>query len=282
MGNIKLLLLILSPFIVGVVAYVYMDSRFQVVEYFSELIRNDNISVKKSEQTNEKTTENLVNSEVKKEKNYKLEEKENISLESNEPNNKSIDTSDTSQDLKIDIKKPSFDVLQISPDGQIVVAGSTSPNAEVELMVGDNAIASVNSDDDGKFVFIVESGLSSGAHDIKLKTTTDDGNIKYSKNATALIPKIKKDTAAVVYDSNEEVAEVIRNRESNEKLKGLVLDTITFDQNNNILVTGLGMKGSKIYIYIDNNNITKTIVDDFGKWKSKLFVKLAKGNHILR
>jgi LysM repeat protein len=65
--------------------------------------------------------------------------------------------------------KPAFDIVNVSPAGETVVAGRAAPNARVELRDGGRLLASATADASGQFV-IIPDPLPPGSHELSLAT----------------------------------------------------------------------------------------------------------------
>ena len=66
-----------------------------------------------------------------------------------------------------DAGKPSFDIVNVSPIGETVVAGRAAPNARIELRDAGRVLASATADASGQFV-IVPDALAPGSHQLSL------------------------------------------------------------------------------------------------------------------
>ncbi len=65
--------------------------------------------------------------------------------------------------------KPAFDVVNVEPAGEAVVAGRAAPNAKVELRDAGKMVAEATTDSAGEFV-IIPPALSPGGHSLTLAT----------------------------------------------------------------------------------------------------------------
>src|SRR5580692_8122559 len=62
---------------------------------------------------------------------------------------------------------PAFDVVNVDPSGEAVIAGRAAPNAKVELHDGGKTIAEATADASGQFV-IIPPALAPGDHSLSL------------------------------------------------------------------------------------------------------------------
>ncbi|MGV3551724.1 LysM peptidoglycan-binding domain-containing protein [Rhizobium sp.] len=85
---------------------------------------------------------------------------------------------------------PAFDILRVEKDGSTVIAGRSEPGAKVEIVNGDDVIASTQADKAGDFAAVLDNPLAAGDHSIVLKSTTKDGKSSTSEEvATVSVPK---------------------------------------------------------------------------------------------
>ncbi|MFO1183722.1 MAG: LysM peptidoglycan-binding domain-containing protein [Bauldia sp.] len=69
---------------------------------------------------------------------------------------------------------PSFDLIRVEPNGAAVLAGQAEPGAKVEIMDAGKAIATGKANLRGEWVLSLDRPLTTGAHDLALRTTAVD------------------------------------------------------------------------------------------------------------
>ncbi|MCR9256898.1 MAG: Ig-like domain-containing protein [Alphaproteobacteria bacterium] len=98
-------------------------------------------------------------------------------------------------------KKPEFDVVRVSPEGDTVIAGRAEPNAEIELKSGDEVIGTAKADSQGRFVVLPEKRLEPGDQKLGLTTKGEDGSVQASEEEiVVVIPQAKRDIAGTQQD----------------------------------------------------------------------------------
>jgi nucleoid-associated protein YgaU len=65
-------------------------------------------------------------------------------------------------------RPPSFDVVRINPQGDAVIAGRASPEAQVHVLDGEREIGSVTADQRGQWVLLPSEPLPSGHRELSL------------------------------------------------------------------------------------------------------------------
>ncbi len=85
---------------------------------------------------------------------------------------------------------PAFDILRVEKDGSTVIAGKAPPDTKVEIVDGNQAIASTEVNASGDFAAVLDKPLEPGDHQITLKATGKDGMSTTSEEvATVSVPK---------------------------------------------------------------------------------------------
>ncbi|WP_053998016.1 LysM peptidoglycan-binding domain-containing protein [Ahrensia marina] len=95
---------------------------------------------------------------------------------------------------------PTFDILRVEPNGDMVIAGVAASNADVEIVAGSKSLAVTKSNNSGEFVAILDEPLAQGDYEIVLRATQNDGSVATSlETAIVSIPeKGSNDVLALV------------------------------------------------------------------------------------
>ena len=214
-------------------------------------------------------------------------------------------------------KKPSFDLVRVDPDGNVVMAGRSESGARIEILDGNTVIGTVDSDGRGEWVFVPEARLTPGARILILKDVTNSDNFRESDNAVVLVvPEPGQNIAglegkadgmplAMVMPREEAKSEASRilqapKRKKQENLKKvepkkekddtapkvgqprLTLKTIDYDDSGIIILSGLSNPDSIINVYIDNILAGSVNANLGGSWTIELKNKLKPGKYIIR
>ena len=194
-----------------------------------------------------------------------------------------------------------FDVVQVSPDGTVVVAGRTRPGSRVELVIDGEVITSADTNRNGEFVFVPDVQLLPGVRELSVAVLPPDAQDRRlaSRIVVVLIPDREMLAAratepaesvpseapiALLVDEQGETVGVIQpSPEMTDPDTVLSLTAVTFDQEGYASITGGGEAGLRITVYLENEAIGSVIVGEGGFWTVRTQHPLAKtGTYRLR
>ena len=187
-----------------------------------------------------------------------------------------------------------FDVVQVSPDGTVVVAGRTVHGSQVELVVDGEVIATADTNRNGEFVFVPDVQLLPGVRELSIAVLSPDvpDRRTASRIVVVLIPdremlaaRVTEPTEstpseapiALLVDEQGETVGVIQPSPSMaDPDTVLSLATVTFDEDGYASITGGGEAGQKVTVYLDNEATGSTIIGENGYWTVRTQHPLAK------
>ena len=76
--------------------------------------------------------------------------------------------------------------IRVNPGGDVLIAGKTVPNSELNVISNGKIIAKTLSDNVGEFVIVTENPLSAGDHILAFKITSSEKKIIISNEAIAI------------------------------------------------------------------------------------------------
>ena len=101
-----------------------------------------------------------------------------------------------------------FDIVRLDKNGDVVIAGKTIPNIKVDILDGNETLASVFSDLNGDWVWISDSPLSEGIKRLNLKHF--DGEDEFVSEQNIIILREKNS------DSSSKILKFSRNSNNND------------------------------------------------------------------
>ncbi|MGU3325417.1 LysM peptidoglycan-binding domain-containing protein [Methylobacterium mesophilicum] len=103
---------------------------------------------------------------------------------------------------------PSFDTVRVEPNGELVVAGRTTPNGAVELLVDGKPTARTVADVNGHFA-IVPPALPAGNSEVGLRATDAKGIVRQSRDSVAVAVAPSHDAEPLVALTSPDKATVV-------------------------------------------------------------------------
>ena len=73
---------------------------------------------------------------------------------------------------------PAFDIVRVEPDGSVVLAGRSAPNAQVDIVLDGKVVATVRADAGGAWTYVPDRPLFSGSHQLTLQAHEKDGTVR--------------------------------------------------------------------------------------------------------
>ncbi|KQP07931.1 hypothetical protein ASF28_12620 [Methylobacterium sp. Leaf99] len=98
--------------------------------------------------------------------------------------------------------------MRVEPNGELVVAGRTTPNGTVELLVDGKPTAKVVADANGQFA-IVPPALAAGNSEVGLRVTDGKGIVRQSRDSVAVAVAPSHDTKPLVALTSPDKATVV-------------------------------------------------------------------------
>ena len=194
--------------------------------------------------------------------NFRQIDKHNIS----EPENKG--RSDLNQfSMNRDNIDLTFDIVRLDKNGDVVIAGKTIPNIKVDILDGNETLASVFSDSNGDWVWISDSPLTEGIKRFNLKHFNGEHEFISEQNIIILREKNHYSSSKILKFSKDSTIEIINN---NEKILGLTLDIVEHLDNNSLTLTGRTKPNSTVSLFFSDNFIEDSLSDKNGNWKMEL------------
>ncbi len=177
-------------------------------------------------------------------------------------------------------RAPSFDIVRVNPQGDIVIAGRAPPNSTVTVRMGDRVIGSVQADGRGEWVLVPQTPLEAGSHELTIVAKLPDGSEAESvRTVVVVVPETGKDIAGrpaagpsaplavAVPKSGDGTSVVLQTPGGGGTGTGLALNAIDYGNTGDKLgISGRAKPGSEVRIYLDNEFIGRATADERGVW----------------
>ena len=143
-----------------------------------------------------------------------------------------------------------FDIVRLDPNGDVIIAGETLPNTEVNIYDGNERLASVFSDSSGDWVWISENPLGPGIKRVALKSFKDGKEFLSDQQIIILREKDNKKMSKIIRFTQNSNIEILNN---DSETSSLYLDIVEFDENKSLTVTGRALPNSNIKVFLSEN-----------------------------
>ncbi len=180
---------------------------------------------------------------------------------------------------------PSFDTVRVEPDGTALIAGRATPGTEVNVMINGALVGKATANAEGSFVLIPDKPLPAGAGTLTLETRNGESVIVSDTSVAVAIKEQAKGEALVAIVKPDEPAKVVQAPSSGadqSPAKKVVLDSVDYDSEGNIIFSGRSLPGNIVRIYVDNAVAGEVTANAEGKWTFDGRTAIAPGTHALR
>ena len=160
-----------------------------------------------------------------------------------------------------------FDIVRLDKTGNVVIAGKTIPNIKVDILDGNEILASVFSDSNGDWVWISENPLPEGIKRFNLKHFDGEHEFFSHQNIIILREKNKYLSSKILKYSKTSSIEIINNK---KKILGLSLDIAEYLDEDSLMLTGRTKPNAKVKLFFSDNFIKDSTSDNRGVWKIEL------------
>ncbi|RED13041.1 LysM peptidoglycan-binding domain-containing protein [Pontivivens insulae] len=179
---------------------------------------------------------------------------------------------------------PTFDLVRVERDGSAVIAGRAEPQSEVEIIADGEVIGTVVAGSSGEFVALLDTPATTGPQSLTLESVTEFGETAESNEAVIVIVPDAAEEATraeppTVILSTPRAVEVIQPTVA--PVDNIVLDTITYSAEGEVVLTGRGEPGSAAFIYADDRPIVQADIRQDGNWTA-VVNELEAGIYTLR
>jgi nucleoid-associated protein YgaU len=196
---------------------------------------------------------------------------------------------------------PGFDVVRVDPEGRAVVAGHAAPGATVQLSMNGEPIETLNADDAGNFVALLDLSITEPGQ-LSLQAMNEDGEVVQGAPPaqTVLIeprapqPVSEQDAPEMADENTTPQSEaprvlladndgitVLQDEVSDLTVQNVIIDAITYDDQGEVALSGRASGGGALRVYLDNDPVKTAPIPENGQWRLPL-PDVAAGVYTLR
>ena len=189
---------------------------------------------------------------------------------------------------------PSFDVVRITPDGNAVIAGRAAPGETVTIIDNNKKLGETISNQRGEWVFIPKNSLNSGNRELRLESKKHEGKTKTSEEILMLIipESNKKENKDINIDQSvplivkipkkNKPSQILQRPKQSPETNKLTIDTIDYNDNGLLIITGKSPIDSQVFIYLDETFLGESTADNLKTWTLQPKTTIDPGLYTLR
>ena len=162
-----------------------------------------------------------------------------------------------------------FDIVRLDPKGNLIIAGKTIPDAEVQIFDGNEELSTVISDSHGDWVWVSDIQIEDGLKRFHLKSVDKSGTEHNSiENVIVNFEKDNVDNHKIfkVSEDSQKGVKVLNEKE----IMGIAIDSVEHFNNGNLRIRGRSLPLSKVKIFLSENIPSETFANRNGFWEINL------------
>ena len=190
--------------------------------------------------------------------------------------------------------KPSFDVVRVTPEGNMVIAGRGEPNSTVAVIADGQFVGQIKPDLSGEWVLVPDEPLSPGSRQLSLEQKVEGEKIEVSDDVVLIVvPERKKDIAgrptkkpsqalALKFPRKGGPSKLLQHPTPKGAARTFAVDTVDYDEEGRLHISGRGVSQSIVQLYLNDKFIGRANVDENNGWRIKPETPVKPGIYQLR
>jgi nucleoid-associated protein YgaU len=183
--------------------------------------------------------------------------------------------------------EPAFDVVNVDPSGEAVIAGRTAPNAKVELRDGGKTVAEATADTAGQFV-IIPPALAPGDHELSLAASADKAAQPVISSTVAISVPAQQVKAAAAAPTNPNgptpSALGIRTLATPTPASGsrVAIQSVEADAAGALIAKGSAEPHATVRLYLNQADVAEAKTQADGRWSLTIKQGMTPGGYVMR
>ena len=194
--------------------------------------------------------------------------------------------------------EPAFDVVNVDPSGEAVIAGRAAPNEKVELRDGGKAVAEATADAAGQFV-IIPPALAPGDHSLSVAANADNGPPAISSPVAVSVPAQEakagappgppeaKTTVAAAAPTNpnaEPSALGMRTLATPAPASGarVAIQSVEAEAPGGLVAKGSAEPNTALRLYLNQADIAEARTQADGRWSLTIKGGMSPGGYVMQ
>jgi len=186
---------------------------------------------------------------------------------------------------------PAFDVVNVDPSGDAVVAGRAAPNAKVELRDAGKTVAVATADSSGQFVIIPPS-LAPGDHSLSLSAGAETSAPETSKTIAVSVPAPapappKAAAPPPALEAKTEAAPLahgMRTIATPPAASGarVAIQAVEADAEGGLFAKGWAEPNATVRLYLNQAPVAEARTQADGRWSLTISSGMTAGDYLMR
>jgi nucleoid-associated protein YgaU len=185
--------------------------------------------------------------------------------------------------------KPAFDVVNVEPTGDAVIAGRAAPNAKVELRDAGKTVAEATADASGQFV-IIPPALAPGGHSLSLAAEADKGTPETSEAVAVSVPEPEAKAVAAAAPAPAAApsapsppALAMRTVATPPAAASRVaIRSVEADSAGGLVATGSAEPNATVRLYLNGADVADAKTQSDGRWSLTIKHGITPGGYVMR
>jgi nucleoid-associated protein YgaU len=194
--------------------------------------------------------------------------------------------------------EPAFDVVNVDPSGEAVIAGRAAPNEKVELRDAGKTVAEATADASGQFV-IIPPALAPGDHELSLVANADKGPPALSSSVAVSVPAQQakagapagppeaKPTVATAIPANpkaEPSALGMRTLATPAPASGsrVAIQSVAADALGGLVARGSAKPNTALRLYLNQADVAEAKTQSDGRWSLTIKSGMSPGGYVIQ
>jgi nucleoid-associated protein YgaU len=194
--------------------------------------------------------------------------------------------------------EPAFDIVNVDPSGEAVIAGRAAPNEKVELRDAGKTVAEATADASGQFV-IIPPALAPGDHSLTLAANTDKGQPAMSSAVAVSVPaqQAKMGVAAGPPEAKPSVvAAVPANPNAEPSVLGMrtlatpapvsgariAIQSVEADAPGGLVAKGSAQPNTALRLYLNQADVAEAKTQSDGRWSLTIKGGMSPGGYVIQ
>jgi hypothetical protein len=187
--------------------------------------------------------------------------------------------------------KPAFDVVNVEPTGEAVIAGRAEPNARVELRDAGKTVAEATADASGQFV-IIPPTLAPGDHSLSLAADAGKAAPETSSAVAVSVPRSEAKVAAAATAAPATTAApapsppalAMRTLATSPPATAsrVAIQSVEADAAGGLVARGSAEPNATVRLYLNGADVADAKTQSDGRWSLTIKHGMTPGGYVMR